>query len=84
MPKAIYAVKRGHSTGLFHDYEQVKAAIKGFSGAMHQGFKTREAALAWLHPDGAAEHADVQQQQGQHSMQQMTEQQIAEQRRAAE
>ena len=50
--KSFYAVAAGHHTGIFEDFDEVKAATRGFSGARHMGFKSRTEALAWLADNG--------------------------------
>ena len=46
--KKIYAVKKGHKTGLFESWEECKAAVDGFSGAEYKGFKERNEAWEYL------------------------------------
>lgn len=44
----VYAVKKGHQTGIFDNWADCQAAIKGFSGAEFKSFTTREEAEAYL------------------------------------
>lgn len=56
--KKIYAVKKGHKTGLFESWEECKAAVDGYSGAEYKGFKERGEALAYLGIASAPETAE--------------------------
>lgn len=38
--KKVYAVKKGHKTGIFQTWEECKAAVEGFSGAEYKGFSS--------------------------------------------
>ena len=44
----IYAVKKGHKTGIFDNWAECQAATKGFSGPEFKSFTTREEAEAYL------------------------------------
>lgn len=44
----IYAVKKGHSTGIFKNWEDCKAAVEGFAGAEYKSFEAEEEARAFL------------------------------------
>lgn len=44
----VYAVKKGHKTGIFDNWADCQAVIKGFSGSEFKGFTTREEAEAYL------------------------------------
>lgn len=44
----IYAVKKGHQTGIFDNWIECQAATKGFSGPEFKSFTTREEAEAYL------------------------------------
>ena len=44
----VYAVKRGHKTGIFNNWAECQAATKGFSGPEFKSFTTREEAEAYL------------------------------------
>ncbi len=50
-PYPFYAVAKGHSVGVFTSWENpggAEEATRGFSGSSHKGFRTEEAACAWL------------------------------------
>lgn len=42
--KKVYAVRKGHKTGIFETWEECKAAVEGFSGPEYRGFTSREEA----------------------------------------
>ena len=44
----IYAVKKGHSTGIFNSWEECKKAIEGFAGAEYKSFESEEEAKAFI------------------------------------
>lgn len=46
--KKIYAVRKGHSVGIFETWEACKAAVEGFSGAEYKGFTNRAEAENYL------------------------------------
>lgn len=46
--KKIYAVRKGHKTGLFYTWDECKKAVQGYSGAEYKGFLTKEEAEAFL------------------------------------
>lgn len=48
MPKKYYAVKKGKQTGIFECWDQCKANVSGFSGAVYKGFDTLEEAEAFM------------------------------------
>lgn len=64
--KKMYAVKKGHKTGLFESWEECKAAVEGFSGAEYKGFPERKEALAYL---GISDDSETESQTGQESRQ---------------
>lgn len=39
--KKVYAVRKGHRTGIFETWDECKAAVDGFSGAEYKGFSNR-------------------------------------------
>ena len=51
--KKVYAVKRGRTTGLFTSWDECRAQVDGFPGAVYKGFSSPQEAQAWLF--GAAE-----------------------------
>ena len=46
--KKIYAVRKGHKTGLFNTWAECQKATAGYSGAEFRGFTEKEQALAFL------------------------------------
>mgnify|MGYP001658301001 CR=1 FL=1 len=46
--KKIYAVRKGHKTGLFDTWAECQKATAGYSGAEFRGFTDKEEALAFL------------------------------------
>ena len=46
--KKIYAVRKGHKTGLFETWAECQKATSGYSGAEFRGFTDREEAMAFL------------------------------------
>lgn len=45
---SYYAVKKGHTTGIFEQWAECQKAISGFSGAEYKKFSTKEEADAYL------------------------------------
>ena len=48
MAKKYYAVKKGRTTGIFTEWSECEAQIKGFSGAQYCGFATKKEANIYL------------------------------------
>ena len=46
--KKVYAVRKGHRTGIFETWDECKAAVDGFSGAEYKGFPNRAEAEVYL------------------------------------
>ncbi len=46
--KKVYAVKRGRTTGLFTSWDECRAQVDGFPGAIYKGFASPQEAQAWL------------------------------------
>jgi hypothetical protein len=46
--RKLYAVAKGHSTGIFHSWRAVAKAIKDYPGDVHKRFRSEAAAQAWL------------------------------------
>ena len=46
--KKVYAVRKGHKTGLFETWAECQKATSGYSGAEFRGFTDREEAMAFL------------------------------------
>ena len=62
--KKFYAVRKGKKTGIFYTWDECKAAVNGYSGAVYKSFLTEEEAQAYLtgasagqQPAGAAQNA---------------------------
>jgi len=63
MPKSkFYAVKKGKATGVFTNWEDCKASVVGFKGAVYKSFATEKEAMAFLDISGAL---DVSEQDNQ-------------------
>ena len=46
--KKIYAVRKGHKTGLFNTWAECQKATAGYSGAEFKSFTDKEEAIAFL------------------------------------
>ena len=55
--KKVYAVRSGKKTGIFNTWEECKAAVHGYSGAVYKSFLTQEEAQAYL--EGGAKATDI-------------------------
>ena len=53
MAGKFYAVKKGKATGIFLTWDECKAQVDGYSGAIYKSFKTREEAHSFLGDDFA-------------------------------
>lgn len=51
MAEKYYAVKKGMKTGISYSWEECRANVYGYPGAVYKSFKTREEALAFLGED---------------------------------
>jgi viroplasmin and RNaseH domain-containing protein len=61
----FYAVRKGHSTGIFTDWPTCQQATAGFRGAEFKSFPTRQEAEAYLRGGSSAgPYQQPQQQQG--------------------
>lgn len=49
--KNVYAVKKGYKVGLFNNWPECQAAVKGYKGAIYKGFEEKTEALAWLNTE---------------------------------
>ena len=58
MAEKYYAVKKGMKTGIFYSWEECRANVHGYPGALYKSFKTREEALAFLGEDGDTPEAE--------------------------
>ncbi len=45
--KKVYAVRKGHKTGIFETWDECKAAVDGYSGAEYKGFPSRAEAESY-------------------------------------
>lgn len=52
-----YAVKKGYKTGVFISWDECKASVDGYSGAVYKSFRTNAEALEYL---GLSEETAVQ------------------------
>lgn len=48
MAEKYYAVKEGVTRGIFRTWEECRASVSGYSGAVYKSFKTEAEALAYL------------------------------------
>lgn len=55
--KKVYAVRKGHKTGIFETWEECKAAVEGFSGAEYKGFPSRAEAESYCFGAASAQAA---------------------------
>lgn len=46
--KNYYAVKQGFKVGIFNNWSECLASVKGYKGAVYKGFETEAEALEWL------------------------------------
>jgi len=46
--KNYYVVKEGSKLGIFNNWTECQASVKGYKGAVFKGFETKAEALAWL------------------------------------
>lgn len=46
--KNYYAVKEGTKVGIFNNWPECLASVKGYKGAVYKGFETKAEALEWL------------------------------------
>ena len=56
--KKIYAVRKGHKTGLFVTWAECQKAVSGYSGAEFRGFTEKEEALAFLNMETTGNVSD--------------------------
>lgn len=55
----IYAVKKGHTIGLFSNWEDCKSAVEGFAGAVYKSFESEEEAHAFLEDIDIVKNDDI-------------------------
>lgn len=48
MAKKYYAVRKGHRTGIFYNWDDCRNAVSGYPGAEYKGFQTLEEAQQFL------------------------------------
>lgn len=53
MAKKYYGVRRGHTTGVFDNWEDCKDAVSGFQGAEYKGFGSKQEAYAYVDYDAS-------------------------------
>ena len=46
--KNYYVVKEGSKVGIFNNWPECQASVKGYKGAVFKGFETKAEALEWL------------------------------------
>lgn len=46
--KNYYVVKEGAKLGIFNNWTECQASVKGYKGAVYKGFETKAEALEWL------------------------------------
>lgn len=46
--KNYYVVKEGAKVGIFNNWNECQASVKGYKGAVFKGFETKAEALEWL------------------------------------
>ena len=56
--KNYYVVKVGSKVGIFNNWSECLASVKGYKGAVHKGFETKAEALEWQYGREEA-HADL-------------------------
>lgn len=47
----FYAVKKGKKPGIYHTWDECRAQVIGFSGAIYKSFKTEQEALDFINDD---------------------------------
>ncbi len=65
MAQKFYAVKQGRKTGLFTTWDDCKAQVQGYSGAVYKSFPTLSEAQAYLWGTGGTDKNAGQTAQGQ-------------------
>ncbi|PTI92089.1 hypothetical protein BU045_11110, partial [Staphylococcus simulans] len=56
---AYYVVKKGRETGIFDNYDKVEPLVKGYKGAIHKKFRSKEEAIAFLNKPETEEVLDA-------------------------
>ncbi len=52
--KNYYVVKEGSKVGIFNNWPECQASVKGYKGAVFKGFETKAEALEWLNGSASA------------------------------
>ena len=60
MAKKFYAVKNGKVPGIYKTWDECKAQVDGFSGAVFKGFETKEDALIFLGIEEEIKKTDIE------------------------
>lgn len=55
MSKKVYAVRAGRKTGIFDNWDECKASVTGFSGAVYMGFSDKKSAEEWFKNESCPE-----------------------------
>ncbi len=59
MAEKFYAVKKGSVTGIFHTWDECKASVTGYPGAVYKSFKTKAEALEFLDEGNSSSALEV-------------------------
>ena len=51
--KNYYVVKEGAKVGIFNNWTECQASVKGYKGAVFKGFETKAEALEWFNGSGS-------------------------------
>ena len=62
MAQKFYAVRKGRQTGLFTKWDDCKAQVQGYSGAVYKSFATLTKAQQYLWGDEERQHVDEEAQ----------------------
>ena len=62
MAQKFYAVRKGRQTGLFTKWDDCKAQVQGYSGAVYKSFATLTEAQQYLWGDEERQHVDEEAQ----------------------
>jgi viroplasmin and RNaseH domain-containing protein len=52
--KNYYVVKEGSKVGIFNNWTECQASVKGYKGAVFKGFETKAEALEWFNASASA------------------------------
>lgn len=58
MAKKVYAVRKGRQPGLYETWDDCKAQVDGFPGAVYKSFTSPEEAQVWLGDEGPSRLAE--------------------------